>query len=172
MNFLVPTEIETTRLKLRQFVDNDLNDIHDYYSDYEAIRFTFGHSLTKGESWRAMSSMVGHWQLRGYGPYAVEDKISKKIIGIAGFWYPIDWPEPEIKWALSRQYWGRGFASEAARELQKTGLMCFPNDPLISFIDSENAASIKLALSIDAVFEKQVTFRGGVWHIYRHPSKI
>jgi len=172
VDIIVPESIETERLRLRQLIDSDWTDIHEYYSNKEATKFTVGRPLSEGESWRTMASMVGHWQLRGYGPYAIEDKTSHKVIGIAGFWYPNDWPELEIKWALSRQYWGKGYASEAARSIQKAALKYFPEKPLISFIHSENTASIKLALTINAVFEKQVAFRGGQWHIYRHPDKI
>jgi len=172
MDYLVPENIETERLSLRQFLDEDLEDIHAYYSDKKATKFTFGRPLTKAESWRAMASMIGHWQLRGYGPYAIENKTNKKIIGIAGYWYPNDWPEPEIKWALIPRYWGKGYAKEAALAIQKTAIKYIPEISLISFIHSDNAASIKLAHSINAVVEKQVEFRGGNWHIYRHPNKI
>lgn len=172
MDFLVPEKIETKRLILRQFSNEDWKDIHHCYSNKEVTKYTFGHSLTESESWRVMAGMIGHWHLRGYGPYAIEEKKSKKVIGTAGFWYPNDWPELEIKWALSRQYWGKGYASEAARSVQKTALECFSKNSLISFIHSENSASIQLALAIKAVFEKQMEFRGGSWHVYRHPSKI
>jgi len=172
MDFLVPEAIETERLILRQFSNEDWKDIHVYNSDKEATKYTYGHSLTEGESWRVMASILGHWQLRGYGPYAIEEKLSKKVIGISGFWYPNDWPEIEIKWALARKFWGKGYASEAARSVQKVALKSFPANPLISFINSKNSASIQLALAIKAVFEKQVDFRGGVWHVYRHPDKI
>ncbi len=172
MKYLVPENIETQRLSLRQFLDEDWQEIHKYYSDKEATKYTMGHSLTEGESWRAMASMTGHWQLRGYGPYAMENKASKKLVGIAGFWYPNDWPELEIKWALIRQYWGKGYASEAARAIQQTAIKFMPDTSLISFIHSENTASIKLALTINAIFEKQIEFRGASWNIYRHPNKI
>jgi len=171
MKIFVPKRIETERLSLRQFTENDWKDVHEYFSDKQATKFTFGRPLSKGESWRAMASMMGHWQLRGYGPYAIENKNSQKVIGIAGFWYPNDWPEAEIKWALSREFWGKGFASEAARSVQKAAIECFPETALISFIHADNAASIKLALAINAVFEKQVEFRGSDWRIYRHPRK-
>lgn len=172
MDFLVPEKIETKRLILRQFLNEDWQDIHVYYSDEEATKFTFGRALSEGESWRAMASMIGHWQLQGYGPYAIVEKTSKKVIGIAGFWYPNDWPELEIKWAWSRQFWGMGYASEAARSVQKIALKCFPEKPLISFIHSDNNASIKLAIAINAVFEKTIEFRDGIWHVYRHPDKV
>jgi len=117
-------------MSLRQFLDGDWKELHAYYSDKEATKFTFAPPLTEGEGWRALASMIGHWQLRGYGPYAIENKKSKKIIGIAGFWYPNDWPEPEIKWALIPEYWGKGYATEAALAIQKTGIKYMPKTPL------------------------------------------
>ncbi len=167
--FLVPTTIETDRLLLRQFKDEDWADLHLYYSDADAVKFTMGEALTEGKTWRAMASMIGHWQLRGYGPYALEEKASGKVLGTVGLWYPNDWPEPEIKWGLAPPYWGKGFASEAARAVQTMAKTHLPDINLISFINAKNQASINLALAIKAVLEKEVEFRGSLWHIYRHP---
>ncbi|MBE7381548.1 MAG: GNAT family N-acetyltransferase [Leptolyngbya sp. SIO1E4] len=169
MDLLVPREIETPRLILRQFREEDWKDLHEYYSDAEATQFTVGRKLSEGETWRTLCGMIGHWQLRGYGPYAVEAKSSRIVLGPVGFWYPNDWPEPEIKWALARQYWGKGFASEAARAVQVTAREHIPDIALISFIHAENLPSINLALAIGAKYEKEVMFRGGQWQIYRHP---
>ena len=127
--------------------------------------------LSEGETWRTMATMIGHWHLRGYGPYAVEEISSEKVIGTVGFWYPNDWPSPEIKWALSRQHWGKGFASEATRAVQAIGLEYLKEIALISFIHEENYPSIKLAESVGALFEKKLEFRGAVWNIHRHPTK-
>ncbi len=171
MNFLVPDHIETERLILRQFRESDWKDLHHYFSSNNATKFTVGRKFTEGETWRTMCSMVGHWRIRGYGPYAIEDKSSGIVLGTAGFWYPNDWPSPEIKWALAPQHWGKGYASEAARSVQQTGINFLPDISLISFINAENAASIRLALAIGATFEKEVLFRGAKWHIYRHPTE-
>lgn len=170
MNFSVPETLETQRLILRQFRDEDWRDLHAYYSSPEATHFTVGRAFTEGETWRTMCSMVGHWQIRGYGPYALEEKATGQVIGTAGFWYPNDWPEPEIKWALAPQHWGKGFASEAARVVQAAAQAYIPDISLISFIHSDNQASIQLAQAIGATFEKEMNFRGGLWHLYRHPS--
>lgn len=51
-----------------------------------------------------MAALIGHWELRKYGSYAIEDKANKNVMGVAGFDYPGDWPEPEIQWGLSRKY--------------------------------------------------------------------
>ncbi|WP_299979407.1 GNAT family N-acetyltransferase [uncultured Pseudoteredinibacter sp.] len=169
MKFKVPEQLETERLILRQFKDEDWQDLHEYYSSEEATRYTVGRAFSEGESWRIMSAMLGHWVLRGYGPYALEEKSSSKVIGTAGFWYPNDWPSPEIKWALAPAHWGKGYAGEAARALQKAGLEYLPEIALISLIAKENQASIKLALAVGASFEREIDFRGDRWDIYRHP---
>ncbi len=171
MSFKVPEEIETERLLLRQFKEEDWTDLHHYYSSEDATRYTTGRAFSEGETWRTLSGMIGHWQLRGYGPYALEEKSSGTVIGVAGFWYPNDWPSPEIKWALAPAYWGKGFASEAARAVQKVGLEYLPDLSLISFICKDNEASIRLAIAVGATFEKEMPFRGGIWHVYRHPAK-
>ncbi|MBM5573920.1 GNAT family N-acetyltransferase [Deefgea sp. CFH1-16] len=164
-------QFETPRLILRQFTDADWPALHAHYSDLECTQFTFRRALSEGESWRAMSSMLGHWVLRGYGPYAIEEKATGLVLGTAGLWYPNDWPAPEIKWALSRAYWGQGFASEAVRGIQAMALECVPDLNLISFIHSDNAPSIQLAQAVGATLEKKVEFRGGQWQIYRHPKQ-
>ena len=165
----MPLRIETTRLVLRQFIHADWFDLHQHYSDLECTRFTFRKALTEGETWRAMASMAGHWTLRGYGPYAIEEKSTGRVLGAAGLWYPNDWPEAEIKWALSKAHWGKGFASEAVRGVQSVALAALPDLALISFIHIDNLPSHQLAKSVGCTLEKEVEFRGGQWSVYRHP---
>ena len=112
MDPLVPRELTTERLLLRQFREADCEDLHTYYGDPEATAFTTQEVYTLDQTWRVVATMIGHWQLRGYGPYAVEERASGRVLGPVGFWYPRDWPSPEIKWALARAHWGKGFASE------------------------------------------------------------
>jgi len=170
MNFLIPEKAETERLILRTFEENDWVALHKLYSDPECTRYTIQRTLTEGESWRTMASMIGHWQLRGYGQYAVEDKTTGEVMGTVGLWYPKDWPEPEIKWALSRAFWGRGYASEAARAVKKIAADYIPGTSLISLIFSENEPSIRLAEALGAKFEKEIEFRGVTAHIFRHSN--
>jgi RimJ/RimL family protein N-acetyltransferase len=160
--------IDTERLTLRQFGPDDWRAMHEHYSDLECTRFTFGRALTEGESWRTVASMAGHWLLRGYGPYAVVENASSAVMGTVGLWYPNDWPEPEIKWALLRKAWGRGYAQEAARAVQVVAAREFRIPP-ISLIGVENVPSINVALAVGATLESQILFRGNPFNIYRHP---
>lgn len=168
MKYKVPESLETDRLFLRRFKEPDWRDLHAYYSDPECMKYTLGRPLSEGETWRQMASMVGHWQLRGYGPYAIEERITSRVLGPVGLWYPQEWPEPEIKWGLARSFWGKGYASEAGRAVRKMATAAMPDVRLISLIHPENAASINLARALGAEFEREVDFRGGKANIYRH----
>jgi RimJ/RimL family protein N-acetyltransferase len=96
--------------------------LHEHFSDEECTRYTFRRALTEAATWRAMASMAGHWLLRGYGPLCGRWKRPPAaVLGTVGPWYPLEWPEPEIKWALARRFWGRGYASEAVRAVQLHG---------------------------------------------------
>ena len=145
-----------------------MRELHALYSDAECIKYTIQRSLSEAESWRTMAGMIGHWYLRGYGPYAVEEKSSGAVMGPVGLWYPIDWPEPEIKWALSRSFWGKGYASEAARAVKQMAAQYVPEMALISLIYSDNDRSKNVAIALGAKFEKEIDFRGIKVHIYRH----
>ena len=168
MNYLIPEQLETERLVLRMFRESDWKDMHEYYGDPECTKYTSGRALKEYESWQKVAALLGHWQMRSYGAYAVEEKSSKKVSGVVGLDYPLDWPEPEIQWGLSRQFWGKGYASEAVREVKKMTAQYLPDLSLISLIHPNNNSSINLAKAVGAYFEKDYFFRDDTWSIYRH----
>jgi RimJ/RimL family protein N-acetyltransferase len=168
MNYLIPEELETDRLILRMFRLDDWKYIHEYYGDAECSKYTSGKPLTENESWQKMAAVLGHWQLRNYGSYALEEKKLKRVIGIAGLDYPSDWPEPEIQWGLAKEFWAKGYASEAVRAIKNMTAQYIPHISLISLIHPQNMNSSNLAKSVGAIFEKEYFFREATWHIYRH----
>ncbi len=48
--------------------------------------------MTRDEAWRNMALVLGHWQLRGFGLWAVEDRASGLLAGRVGCWRPEGWP--------------------------------------------------------------------------------
>lgn len=168
MTFLIPEPIETPRLRLRAFCEEDLPALHEYYADPECARYTTGHPLSEDESREMLQHIQRHWQRKGYGPYAVEDSATSSVLGIVGLYYPKEWPEPEIKWGLIRRYWGRGYAAEAARAVAAMAARHLPELHLISLIHRHNLSSIQLARALGAVFEREMPFRGDIYHVYRH----
>ncbi len=167
-DFEIPRQLDTERLHLRMFRESDWQAMHQHYGDPVCTRYTLGRTLGEGESWRLTATLAGHWLLRGYGPYAVEEKAGGAMIGAVGLWYPVDFPEREIKWAVLPQYQGLGYASEAARGVLAMAAGVYPGQPPISFIHRDNEASIRVALAIGATLENEIDFRGGRFRIYRH----
>ena len=172
MKSKMPLQLETRRLLLRQFEDEDWRDLHSYYGDTDATRYTFGRALNEGDTWRVMSGMLGHWQLRGYGPYALEQRDSGRVLGTVGHWYPNDWPEAEIKWGPAAHYHGQGYAAEAARAVLAAGYRQMPEIRPISMIHVDNTASIQLAIALGAQHERDEVYEGEPHHIYRHAAPV
>lgn len=167
MSFAMPTTLETERLKLRQFDLNDLDSLTAMFADEEFVRYTIGQPQTAWESWRWLSTYVGHWQLRGYGPYAVIEKSTNLLIGPIGIWYPGEWPGPEMMWSISRKFWGNGYATEAALALKKAARTA-GFQRIISMIHPDNDKSKAVAKRLGATYESTVPFLGGTAEVYVH----
>lgn len=159
-SFLMPEAIETPRLTLRMFQEFDWKDLHVMFSDEECVRYTIKTPLADWQTWRTLAGYLGHWQIRGYGPYAVVEKVTGKMIGPVGLWYPGDWPEPEIKWSLAKCFWGKGYATEAALEIREIAKKKLKRDRLISLILSGNISSKAVAQRLGGIYEKTIPFRG------------
>ncbi|MBC7005483.1 GNAT family N-acetyltransferase [Photobacterium sp. BZF1] len=169
MTCLVPNTIQTERLLLRQIQQSDENVLLDYLSDPEAVQYTYGNPLDMAGCRKVITSIEEHWHRRGYGPYALELKKTNEFLGLVGLSFPENWPLPELKWALIRRYWGKGYAKEAAKAIQIVGSQYLPDLDLISVVHSQNTPSIGLASSLGARFEKALSLKEGeVWHVYRH----
>ena len=80
-----------------------------------------GDTIDEEEAWTRFQSMAGHWQLKAYGTWAVEERASGALIGSLGFAdkkRPKEHPAsgaPEMGWSLASAAHGKGFASEALR---------------------------------------------------------
>jgi RimJ/RimL family protein N-acetyltransferase len=138
--------LETDRLVLRMFGNEDLDAYYAICSDVEVMEFIGqGKAMTRLDTWRQIAVMLGHWQLRGYGSWAIEEKESGKLVGRVGFINPEGWPGLEIGWALARSSWGSGYATEAARAALQYGFQTFGFSRVISLIHPENTRSIRVS---------------------------
>ena len=138
---------------------------------YAGDRSSFvGGPLSRETAWRGFAASCGHWMLRGYGFWALEEKTTGAYLGRVGLWFPEGLPEPEIGWALSGENaQGRGFVREAAIAARRHAYGALGWTTAISLIDSANTRSIKLAERLGARLEHE-TF--GALHVYRHPSPV
>ena len=137
--------LETERLILRMWCDEDFEPYAKICADPEVMRFLGGKAFDRTEAWRHMALMIGHWQLRGYGHWVVEEKGTGRLLGRLGFLNPTGWPGFELGWALGREYWGRGYATEGARRALEYAFTELDRDHVISCIHPDNLASIRVA---------------------------
>jgi RimJ/RimL family protein N-acetyltransferase len=164
-----PDSLETERLLLRQFLESDVDRYARICADPEVMRFIGeGRTLTREETWRSVAGMLGHWVLRGYGLYAVEERSSGEFIGRIGLINPEGWPGLEAGWLIGRQQWGRGYATEGARAVVRMAYEALGATHLISLIRPENTASIRVAEKLGAVRESTIQLLGGPAHIYAY----
>lgn len=138
--------LETERLVLRMFEPADFEAYAGICGDPEVMRFIGdGQPLAPPMAWRSLAMVIGHWALRGYGLWAATERASGTLVGRVGFWNPHDWPGFELGWLLGRAYWGRGYATEAARATLDWGFTHLGERQVISLIYPDNAASIRVA---------------------------
>ena len=105
---MIDATIATDRLLLRQPTASDVTPMMEVHQDPEVMRFLGPYPVTLLIAWKNIAMMVGHWLLRGYGIWAVEERMSGVLVGRIGFWNPEGWPGFELGWMLRRCFWGKG----------------------------------------------------------------
>ncbi len=153
--------IQTDRLVLRMFHQGDFKAYAHMMADPEVTRFLGNGSQASGpEAWRHMAMIIGHWQLLGYGPWAVEERDSGELIGRVGPFYPEGWPEIEVGWMLRPQSWGLGYATEGARAALDFVFATLQLAHVVSMIRPDNHASIRVAERLGERLEDRITIHG------------
>jgi RimJ/RimL family protein N-acetyltransferase len=154
-------ELRTERLLMRAF----------RYDDYErwveimqvpGVGAGLGkpEGLTPHEAWLDMAMLTGHWMLRGFGHWALEELETGELVGRTGLYYPPDWPEIEVGWTVTLDHWGKGYAPEAARAACEWGHAQLGIDHIVSLIAPDNAQSIRVAEKLGETLEGRHSTRG------------
>ena len=164
----IPT-ISTERLTLRAPEQRDFPGFAAFFAS-ERSKFVGG-PVPAEQSWRMLAVELGHWQLRGYGRWAVEETATGRFAGIIGLWNPDGWPEPEIGWDLMDGFEGKGYATEAARAARDYAYDVLGWPTAISLVAPGNDGSRRVAQRLGATQDGLFTHeRFGTLEIWRHPA--
>ncbi|WP_170476796.1 GNAT family N-acetyltransferase [Ruegeria arenilitoris] len=164
----IPT-VETERLIMRAPCEADFEAEAEFFNS-EQSKFVGG-PKRPDETWRSIAMLLGHWAMRGYGFWGVEEKNSGAYVGRVGLWYPHSWPEPEIGWTLMNHATGKGYATEAAIAARAHAYDVLGWATAISLIDPDNMASKAVAERLGAQFEYTYEHPAfGTMHVWRHPA--
>ena len=143
--------IETARLRMRGHRPDDHKSCAALWSDADVVRYVGGRPLTPEEAWDRMLRYVGHWVWMGYGLWVVEETISSNFVGEVGYadhnrdTQPSFAGEPEIGWVLSKQFHGRGYATEAVLAAMEWGARQLSFPRTVCMIHPENTPSLRVA---------------------------
>lgn len=150
----VPT-IETARLRLRPLVEDDIPDwARLIYADPDVTRYLPGPDMTPLErTERLYRYFTGQWPRHGFGEWAVTDRATGNFIGQAGLNHIADLDETELDYALAKDAWGRGLATEAAGAVVRYAFETAGLVRLIGFVIPENIASRRVLERIGFVYE-------------------
>ena len=143
--------IETERLTLRRWQDNDIEPFIAMNSDPEVMRYFTG-TLSAEQTRNFYEVIQKEFAEYGYGLYAAEEKISRDFMGFIGFhWARMDMdfcPCVEIGWRLAHRYWGKGYATEGAAACLQHGFEQLGLDKVYSFTAVGNIASQRVMQKI------------------------
>jgi len=169
LSVVVP-HLETPRLILREFLPSDVEPYARMMADPDVCRFLGdGQPLTRADAWRQLAQLIGHWELRGFGLWAVEERATRQLVGRIGCYEPEGWPGFEIGYVLARDAWGRGLAREGVAASLAHARCELGRDHVISLIRPANRASIAVAEHFGARRTGSVELFGAASDVYSYP---
>ncbi len=139
-----PIEFNTDRLRLRQWRGADREPFAALNADPKVMEF-FPAPLDRAASDAMADRCQALIAERGWGFWAVELKHTNEFIGFVGLHIPSAElpfsPCVEVGWRLALRYWGKGFATEAARGSLRVGFELLGLPEIVSFAAVHNVKS-------------------------------
>ncbi|MBV0910963.1 GNAT family N-acetyltransferase [Anianabacter salinae] len=162
--------LHTERLLLRR---PDARDADAATRFFVSDRAKLINDYTEAQAWRAFAAEIGHWEIMGFGMFAVCQRSDPDTaLGLVGPWFPPDWPETEIGWMMFQGSEGKGFAHEAAEASLRFAFDTLGWAQAVSYIDPANARSIALAERLGAVRDDACARPEPHDLVYRHDPAL
>jgi [ribosomal protein S5]-alanine N-acetyltransferase len=154
-------ELQTSRLLLRPFHEEDVDAMAELFANPDFMRFSLG-VFTERKQTVTFIEKVMDWDRTSMpSQFAVVPRGEDTVIGYCGFYHHPEVPgEVEIGYRLHPDYWNRGLITEAARAVRDHGFQDWKLPRVISLIHPKNIPSRRVAEKNGMTIEKQITFRG------------
>ncbi len=121
----------------------DLDEFVALHRDPEVVRFV--RTLDRAQAEKRLQANEQEWGERGHGLMAVLDSSTGHMRGRVGLKHWPQFQETEAGWLLSRDAWGRGYATEAVRACVEWGFATLPIPYITAMIHPDNTRSIRVA---------------------------
>jgi RimJ/RimL family protein N-acetyltransferase len=143
------TLLETQRLNLREFGQDDLDDLAAMVADEDHMRF-YPRPKTRDEASAWLSRNLALYKEYGFGFWVVESRATSGFLGYCGV-RPLALEaasETEIGWHTKKTSWNQGIATEAATAARDLALRRFGLSRLVAIIHPDHIASRRVAEKI------------------------
>ncbi len=132
---------ETERLFLRKLQDYDVDEIFKMRSDEEIMRFIRTPQTEREESLHWIKMISARWDNEKIGFCGVIEKETKEFVGWCGLWKLVETNEIEVGYAIKKEFWGKGYATEAAQVCLKYGFEELNLEKIVAVAFPENEPS-------------------------------
>jgi ribosomal-protein-alanine N-acetyltransferase len=166
-------ELETERFTLRPIVTADQPALESLWADPQVMRFLPTGQPRDREAVQALLAyLIDHWQVHGFGVWAVRLKGQEDLIGYCGLQYVHAEPggidpeiargmhEVELLYGIASAYWGKGYGREAARAAFRFGFETLHIPRIVAAIHPDNLASRRILESLGMREDPRLVFYG------------
>lgn len=164
------TILETTRIRLREFTEINLDPLATMVADKHQMRF-YPRPRTRDEASDWIIRNVGLYEQFGFGFWCMESVMSSDFVGYCGIRPHQELPEIEMGWHTRKKYWNQGLATEAALACRDLAFTRFQLQRLIAIIDPPNIASQRVGEKIGMEFEREIVLDAYPCLLYSIDSK-
>ena len=160
--------LETDRLLLREFVEDDAESFFELNTDPEVMRFVPDKPLLNVE--QARQTLIDHpiadYRRYGFGRGACILKSTGEQIGFAGLKYLDELGEVDVAYRLLPAHWGQGLATEVALASVRYGFAALGLKRIIGLVMPKNIASVRVLEKTGLRYSGTVTLWGHTFSRY------
>jgi len=149
--------LKTDRLILRPLEEKDVDAIFAMRSDPDIMRF-IREPQNRDESTNWVELVSSRWKDEQIGFCAILEKPSEKFVGWCGIWKLKETGELEIGYAVAKELWGKGYATEAALKFLDYAFEKLEPEKIVAVARPENAASRRVMEKLGMDFVKTGKF--------------
>jgi RimJ/RimL family protein N-acetyltransferase len=165
-----PGEVVTARLVGRRPADGDLEDYVRFWTDPRVPEAVWPAALrTRADAEDVLREGIAHWERWGFGPWTVLERGRRAVVGRVGLAHTgaTGRPEVEVVWFFDAAVWGRGYATEMAREAVRAAFGPLGLTSVVSSTTPPNAASQAVMRKLGFRYEAGIEHAGLPHVLYR-----
>jgi len=150
--------LHTPRLLLTRMRPADLDDLVRMHRD-PAVMATLGGVRSAAETRQTLDRFLAHWETHGFGWWTVRELATGRYAGRGGLRHVTvgGRAEVEVGYGFLPEFWGRGLATELARESVRVGFTALQRADLVSFTLTTNRASQRVMEHVGFRYERDIT---------------